>query len=148
MQTTRSFAIRIAMAIILCGSFLLFGWGCGRKMGATVQVRGKVTLDGQPFSQGSIWFSSARSGAGFRGRLLSDGTYSVSLLDVRPGDTYGVFIGGVEPDDANQGDSSGNPVGITVPPVPAKYRESATSGLTATLDQAKPRSFDFELKSK
>jgi hypothetical protein len=147
MEHTRFVALNKAMVGILLGSCLLYAWGCGRKMGPTVRVQGKVTLDGQPFSQGCVWFSSAKSGAGFHGNLRSDGTYSVSILDVRPGETYGVFIGGVEPD-PKQDDANSNPAGLAVPPVPAKYRESATSGLKLTLDGAKTQTFDIELKSR
>jgi len=117
-------------------------------MGPTVQVRGKVTLDGKPFSQGSIWFTAARSGAGFHANLGPDGDYSLSILDVRPGEKYGVFIGGIEPKDPEKSDKVGPPPGIPVPRVPAKYRESKTSGLTATIDKAGSVTFDFELKSR
>lgn len=117
-------------------------------MGPTVEVAGKVTLDGKPFSEGSIWFSSARSGAGFHTNLKPDGQYSVKVLDVQLGETYGVFIGGLEPADPNEVDPSGNPKGIPVPPVPAKYREAKTSGLTAVIDKPGQVTFDFDLKSK
>ena len=48
MEHTRFVAWRRAMLGILLGSCLLYAWGCGRKMGPTVQVQGKVTLDGSP----------------------------------------------------------------------------------------------------
>lgn len=146
MEHTRCVALSRAVVVILVGSCLLCAWGCGTKMGPTVQVQGKVTLDGQPFSKGCVWFSSAKSGAGFSGNLRPDGTYAIRILDVHPGETYGVFIGGVEPE-AEQADASGNPVGIPIPPVPAKYREATSSGIKLTLDDAKPRTFDIELKS-
>ena len=117
-------------------------------MGPTVEVSGKVTLDGKPFSEGSIWFTSPRSGAGFQANLGSDGTYSLSILDVKIGETYGVFIGGIEAEDENELDENGHPKGVSVPPVPAKYWESITSGLTAKIDKAEKLTFDFELKSE
>jgi len=148
MKRTHALAVRGILASFLLGQCLLWECGCRPKMGQTVEVRGKVTLDGKPFSEGSIWFSLARTGAGFHANLGPDGTYSVSLLDVRPGDKYGVFIGGIQPKDPNEPDKSGNPRGILAPPVPAKYWESTTSGLTATIDKAGAMTFDFELKSR
>jgi len=148
MKRTHALAVRGILASVLLGQFLLWECGCGPKMGPTVQVRGKVTLDGKPFSEGSIWFSLARSGAGFHANLGPGGEYSVSILDARPGDQYGVFIGGIQPKDPNEVDKSGNPRGIPAPPVPTRYWESKTSGLTAAIDKAGPVTCDFELKSK
>ena len=148
MRRAHSFAVQTTLAGILVAPLLLLACSCGRSQGPAVDVRGKVTLDGKPFSQGCVWFSSPKSGAGFRANLAADGTYSVRILDVRLGETYGVFIGGIEPEVPADPKKLGNPPGIAVPPVPAKYCESATSGLKATIEKAKRHTFDFELRSK
>jgi len=147
MKRTRSLAARLIMVGILFGPFLLLACGCGPTMGPTVEVSGKVTLEGEPFSEGRIWFTSPRSGAGFNANLGSDGTYALSILDVEIGETYGVFIGGVEPKEGEV-DGAGAPKGPSPPPVPAKYWEATTSGLTATIDSPQKATFDFDLESE
>ena len=133
---------------VLSGPFLLLGCSAERKMGPTVEVSGKVTLDGKPFSEGSIWFTSPRSGAGFNANLGADGTYALTILDVKIAETYGVHIGGIETAAAEGAvDGAGSPIGVPVPPVPAKYREATTSGLTAAIDKGEKLTLDFELKS-
>ena len=147
MKRTHVVAVRVIMLGPLCAAFLLTGCQRGREFGPTVEVSGKVTLDGKPFSEGSIWFTSLRSGAGFHTELGPDGSYSVSILDVKIGETYAVFIGGVEPK-GDEVDGAGIPVGPAPPPVPAKYRDGTTSGLTATIDNPEKAACDFELKSE
>lgn len=147
MKSTLGSADRRMRAPFFLGFLLLLVLGCGSGRGPTVDVNGKVTLNNQPFSEGRIWFTCPKTGAAFPGELGTDGTYSVRILDAQIGETYGVAIGGVEPKDEIAVDGSGNPAGVTPPPVPAKYFESTTSGLTATINSDDSQTFDFELKS-
>lgn len=148
MQRTRGSAGNVVLVGILLGVFLLPGCRRGRQMGPTVEVTGKVTLDDEPFSEGTIGFTCLRSGATFNARPGSDGTYAVSILDVQLGETYGVFIGGIEYDETEYDEEADAPKAPTDPPVPAKYLEATTSGLTATIDKEEKLTFDFELKSE
>ena len=128
-------------------AFLLTGCGADPDSGVTVQVSGKVTLDSQPVSEGTIWFSSDRSGAEFNAILESDGTYDLTIPDVYPGESFGIFIGGISPEEGAE-DEDGNPLPDSPSPVPAMYQESATSGLTAIIKEDGVHTFDFELTSK
>lgn len=142
----------LTVPVLVLGTFLglllLCVSGCGRRVGPTVELAGKVTLDGKPFSEGSIWFTCPRTGAGFHANLQPDGQYSLKISEVQLGETYRVSIGGAEPEAASEPDASGNPRGVVAPPVPMKYRDSATSGLTALVDKAQRLTFEFDLKSK
>ena len=111
-----------------------------------MEVSGKVTLDGEPISESTVWFSCHRSGTEFNAKLGPDGTYALSIPDVEIGETYGVFIGGIEPGEDEE-DEDGNPKATIPPKVPAKYLEGSTSGLTAIVDKESGLTLDFELTS-
>lgn len=128
-------------------AFLVTACGADPESGESVQVSGKVTLDGEPVSDGTIWFASDRSGAEFNTLLEADGTYDLTLLDVFPGESFGIYIGGISPEEGAE-DEDGNPLPDSPPPVPAKFQEAATSGLTAKIEEEGNRTFDFELKSE
>ena len=68
------------------------------------------------------------------------------ILEARVGETYEVSLGGIE--DENAVDESGNPAGVVSPPVPARYLHGTTSGLTATIADTNPQTFNYELKSE
>lgn len=142
---------QLVLRTLLITPLLLIGAlaGCrgGPDLGPTVEVSGKVTLDGEPISESTVWFSCLRSGTEFNAKLDPDGTYALSIPDVEIGETYGVFIGGIEPEEGEE-DEDGNPKASIAPKVPAKYLEGSTSGLTATIDKESGLTLDFELTSK
>lgn len=133
--------------VLLMYAFLVTGCSADPESGESVQVSGQVTLDSEPVSDGTIWFASDRSGAEFNAQLEDDGTYDLTLLDVFPEESFKIYIGGISPA-AGEEDEDGNPLADSPPPVPAKYQESATSGLTAQIKEEGNRTFDFELKSE
>ena len=94
-----------------------------------------VTLDGKPLPSGSITFISAED-ARFRvtAMIQLDGGFKVA--DAPLGRVRVV----IETESAR-----GNPGFV---PVPAKYADATTSGLTATVVKADRRPLLFELKSK
>lgn len=135
--------------VVVCVALLAMFAGCDSR-GPTVEVSGKVTLDGAPFSQGSVWFTSPRSGSGFRANLREDGTFVVRVLEVKYGEVYGVHISGRQLEAGETPaklDAGGNPL-IPSPPVPRRYQEYSSSGLTAKIDRDGARHFVFDLKSK
>ncbi|MGE3803405.1 MAG: hypothetical protein AB7K24_01890 [Gemmataceae bacterium] len=140
---------RIHVAIGVATLIVTAAAGCSGGRGPTVQVSGKVTLDGEPLPHGAIWFTSPRSGAGFTANIQPDGTYSVQVLDVKMGETYGVHLGGREPAPGEpvKLDGVGN-LEIAMPGVPPRYFESTTSGLTAVIASSSPQTFDFDLNSR
>ena len=138
---------RIAGILFVCICVVLSGCSGGKDLGPTVTVTGKVTLDEQPFSKAQIWFVSPKSGAGFQSALNEDGTYSVAIEDAQLGETYGVYFGGLEPEEGAV-DGAGAPLGPEPPPIPNQYWDATTSGLTATIKAGGDQTFDFDLKSE
>ena len=109
------------------------------------KVSGKVTLDGQPVSEGRISFNDASRGIFMTADLRADGSYEVVRAEGHglPPGTYQVAVTPL-PSDLPVGFSS------TAPPkrfseIPAKYHNPATSGLTLTVAQ-ETNPFDVALR--
>lgn len=125
------------------------GCGSGVELGPTIDATGQVTLDGQPFSEASIRFTSLRTAASFATDLADDGTYQLELLDAQPGDKFGVSFGPIlVPPAMPEVDAAGIPKGNPPPPLPARYLEHTESGLTETVTDESSQTFNFDLKSK
>ncbi len=133
------------------GILILIPWlliGCADDDGKTTAVvTGKVTLDGEPFHKGSLSFVCLRSGTEFHTEPADDGSYTIEIPDVELGESFGVFIGPLIPEEVPV-DANDNPLPDTPPECPSKYQEYSTSGLSAVIDQRTGNSFDFELTSK
>lgn len=138
---------RIAGILFVFVCIVLTGCSGGKELRPTVTVKGKVTLDEKPFSEAQIWFVSPKSGAGFKTALNEDGTYSLDIEDAHLGETYGVYFGGLEPEEGAV-DGAGAPLGPEPPPIPNQYWDATTSGLTANLKEGGDQTFDFDLKSE
>lgn len=135
----------LGILYFLC--LVLAGCSGSRDLGPTVNVNGKITLDGEPFTDAQIWFSSPKSGAGFETNLNPDGTYSIDIQDAQVGESYNVYFMGAAPEQATV-DGAGAPGSPPPPPIPSKYWDGATSGLTAKLTDSGDQTFDFDLKSE
>ncbi|MCA9088140.1 MAG: hypothetical protein KDA90_05820 [Planctomycetaceae bacterium] len=126
---------------------VLAGCGGGEALGPTVTVTGQVTLDGQPFSDAVIWLNSPKTGAGYNAELDDEGRYTVQIQDTAVGESYNVFFSGAAPEEGAV-DGAGTPQGPQPPPIPGRYHDGSTSGLTAQLTGETTQSFDFALDSK
>jgi hemoglobin len=102
--------------------------------GAAV-VAGKVTYNGKPLPGGFVLFQSA-DGKTARAEIKEDGTYRADALapgDYKVGvDTESLKPKGPPDDKAKPPDAKG---GLKYLPVPAKYRDPTTSGLTLTVNK-------------
>ncbi len=114
------------------------------------QVSGKVTVNGKPLGNAHINFSSPDQKVSVNANLNEDGTYVIKTYEhdgLPPGDyqvavksgTFGYeetpLVGQAPP-------ASARPT-VHIPP---KYAYPKTSGLTATVQRGKNKSFDFDLK--
>lgn len=125
--------------------FLIGITGCDDGTGHEVRVSGRVIVGGQPIKNLVIWFIADKSGSGFQANIQSDGQYMLTLLDVKPGDSFQIAI--AEPDTPGAGaklDSAGIPV-VEGTRILSKYYDASTSGLTATIESTEPQTFDFTL---
>ncbi len=116
------------------------------------RVTGKVTLDGQPLSTGTIVFEDATHGIAVSAPLKADGSYEVRTHDKAglPAGDYRVSLSAV-------GIGSGETPLVSGPPdkagppksaIPEKYRDAKSSGLTAKVATGTNKPFDFALSSK
>ncbi len=124
--------------------------GCGEGIPDTVRVRGRVTYQGKPLSQGTITFHPAAPPGEqlYRpavGVLAEDGTYQLQTFrhgdGIMPGE-YAVVIEGDE-----GGPTAEDPDRPQKWLIPHKYGNPATSNLTAIIpaDASGRLQFDFDL---
>ncbi|MCZ2340782.1 MAG: hypothetical protein LC104_03180 [Bacteroidales bacterium] len=120
--------------------------GCGDGLGGEIAVTGKVTFGGKPVDAGIIFFSADKSGAGFRAPMQKDGSYQLTLLHVKPGDTFKIFFTPreISPGEPAKVDGSGIPIPAE-PQIPSKYFDAEASGLTAKIAEIAPQTLDFVL---
>lgn len=126
--------------------------GCGGAPGETgpprMALTGKVTLDGQPVSSGTISFLPPSEMTALRvsGGQIIDGAYSVPKEKGANAGTYRVEIRALKPSGKKMKDPDmGGEIDVMVESIPAKYNEK--SELTAEVAPDKT-TFDFDLRSK
>jgi hypothetical protein len=127
-----------ALAVAMLG---LSGVGCSPE-DKPVTVRGTVTFQGQPVTEGSVQFNSEKTGYGAEVKLGPDGTYQAVL----PAGTYLVVVLPplVEAVMKNK-DTPPDTVFKKVKNIPGKYQSAASSKLSAEVAADKVV-HDFELK--
>jgi hypothetical protein len=125
---SRLFALALLLATSACSS--------PEKM---YDVKGKVTFQGQPVSEGDVQLIDEKTGRGSQVALKSDGTYEAQLHAA----LYKVVI--TPPYIADDSNGMPNPKYKKVNNIPAKYHSTATSGLTADVS-ADRTIHDFDLK--
>lgn len=143
-----SIEMRISSRYRLATLALVMLWGCSRS--DVGRVTGKVTLDGQPLSQGTVVFEDAAKGISVNAELRSDGSYEARTYD-KAGLPPGSYQVAVTPRTLGSGETPliAGPPSAEVPPespIPAKYRDVKTSGLTVTVVGGASKPFNIELK--
>ncbi len=120
----------LAAVLALCA-------GCGDSNPTMNVVKGAVTLNGTALPGGELNFVSVK-GSGQNTALIGpDGTYSVQFTKDALGD-YKVAVKG-------PGRSSDPKEKRAAVPIPAKYSNPATSGITCTVKEGS-QTFDIPLK--
>jgi len=122
--------------------------GCEtRKTRPKIEIFGTVTIDGQPLDEGSIHFSSPKTGETTYSNIDTEGNYSVSFEAADIGEAYEVAIG---PTIANQNDVPASQL-VALPKmsikIPKRYSMRHTSGLTTMIEHAGRNQFDCTLKT-
>lgn len=128
---------------------LLFAAGCAseNEVRPPAVIAGAVTLDGEPLSSGSVQFTSPRTGESAFANLDGNGQYRVEFPAADVGATYDVTVGPEVNDNEDATAMLENNQAPAESPVPAKYRDRATSGLTFTLTADGENTFDIPLSS-
>lgn len=112
-------------------------------------VSGKVTVGGQPLTEGSVVFEDAAAGISVNAPLESDGTYTVKTFDrdgLPPGSyrvaiTPSTFGDGETPLVTDGADQAAGPVST----IPERYRSPGTSRLIAEVKPGDNPPFNFDL---
>ena len=124
--------------------------GCsGAGKPVTGNVQGKVTLDGQPFSEGRVELKDAATGVTDAAELQPDGTFEIVNPDggLRTG-SYAIVV---LPPPVQAVDPVESSKGVKPPAesakIPAMYRDFATSGFKITVNKGANQA-DLDMKSK
>ena len=108
----------LCMGLIALGGIM----GCGGKSVPTGTVTGKVTLNGQPYTEADIIFLSLQTGQGSTGTLQDGGTFK--LAEAIPVGTYRVYLA------PKAGDPDAPPAPVKIDAaVPDKYWSESSSDL-------------------
>ncbi|MCA9116218.1 MAG: hypothetical protein KDA79_14130 [Planctomycetaceae bacterium] len=143
-RTTTGFRVFAAsrhltsLAVALLFSLLAMGCGGGAEATPTGEVSGKVTVNGEPLTQGQVNFISAEKGVGGTGELQEDGTYK--LDGPLPVGEYKVYISfNIAPSQL------GTAAEDVLKLVPEKYQTQQTSDLSAKVE-ADRTEYDFAIE--
>jgi len=144
-----------------CGVYMVLGlavWfvsGCGgTDRLETAEVTGKVTLDGQPLSHGTVIFAPER-GRGATADNQSDGSFTLSTYRRGDGAIVGMHkisvfcteeVVETQPNDPGNLDAGMFKMDRSL--IPTKYNSPGTSGLTFEVKAKTDNVADLELSSK
>ena len=113
--------------------------GCGRSLPRTVEVRGRVTLDGTPLEGAAILFQPVDGGVPARGSSAADGSFVLTTFREGDGAVPGRHRIAVSKFEITGFEVTADGLDGPVAPggvkerslLPKKYSDPATSGLTA-----------------
>jgi hypothetical protein len=138
------------LAVLLMGlSFCLAGCSSGPPKPEIGSLKGKVTLDGAPFTGGQVTFRGRVTGIGTTAELKPDGTFEVITPEggLRV-DTYEVAVTPPPPPPL---DPIASAAGTAPPPeaskIPEKFRDFATSEFTVKIEKGANEA-NFDMKSQ
>ncbi|WP_437192628.1 hypothetical protein [Planctomicrobium sp. SH527] len=136
-----------SLALVVVG--LLSFHGCGNNSGRPpVEIHGVVKFNGEPLEEGSIHFTSPKTGESAGVNIGQAGTYQVKFNEADIGEAYEVSIG------QTIVDQTGIPASELQPPpplkakIPRRYMARNTSKLTAAVKAPGKNQVDFDLTSK
>lgn len=118
--------------------------GCGPKHPATALVKGKVLLNGQPLTLGSVGTVPA-AGRGAHGVIQPDGSFELQTYAARDGALIGTHKVAVVAYDSSGGKGPESEYGKLL--VPKRYANYETSGLTIDVKEGEVNTPTLELKS-
>jgi hypothetical protein len=120
--------------------------GCSSSDGSTAAATGVVLLDGEPQSNVLVSFSPVGEGSSAFAATDSDGRFSVQTTQdvggLAPGE-YTVRVERTSPED----DPNVTVDEDSLPPIPERYLDDATSGLRVTVSATDENDFKIELSS-
>ncbi|MCA9246331.1 MAG: hypothetical protein KDA42_04420 [Planctomycetales bacterium] len=136
------YPMQLSFKLTFCLLTLLMHAGCNSQ--SVGQVAGKVTLGSQPLTGHMIIFENDQ-GVSVSANLAADGSYTLrtSELNGLPPGEYKIAI---RPGNIGTGEAplvGGPEENSAAPEIPTLYHNSATSGLSATVNAGANEPFDF-----
>lgn len=135
----------LAILAATCASASLLSGCSGPETGT---LAGKVTVGGKPLTQGSVLFENAETGVSVNAPLGPDGAYTVKTHD-RSGLAPGTYKVAVTPSTFGGGEAplveAPSKQAPAASEIPAKYRGTASSGLSVTVKAGANPAFDIAL---
>ncbi len=144
------FSLRLGAVPVLIALMVCCLSGCGDDNFAGAYAKGIVTLNGQPLTDGVIYFNPAGEGSTASGLLGAEGKFSVhagaSLEGLYPGD-YLVTLESwlVSPEHFSE---SGKYYQEGRSRIPRKYMDVERSAFKVTVTEAGPNEFTIALEGK
>jgi len=139
---------RTALAASLpLAATLLLAVGCGRHAG---KVSGRVTLDGQPLTNGVVSFTPVKAGSSAYGTIGSDGRYRLQTgaeTGIDPGDYKVTIAANATPEQAAAMGIKVGREGIMPLLTPQRYGDVATTPLSATVKSGS-QEIDFVVEAE
>lgn len=137
----RSSTSAIVLAAVLAAA--LAGCGSDEVRG---RIAGRITFQGEPLSEGLVFFSNNENGIHMSGEVKPDGTYDI-ITAKGAGLPLGVYQVRVRPplQPLPSGIVQTAPKPKQYPNIPEKYREYQTSGLTLTVNEGQNQ-LDIDMK--
>lgn len=118
--------------------------GCSSKQSNIVPVHGKVVLDGQPLTHGTISTLPA-AGRGGRAFIQKDGSFQLGTYGLNDGASIGIHEAAVSVTDTSNETSPEASAGRSL--IPARYTNPKTSGLTIEVSAEGPNNPELVLSS-
>ena len=110
---------------------------------ATSPVKGKVTFQGKPVTEGTVTFLNLTEGGAAEAQINKDGSITFQG-GVMPGEYRVVITPLTHIVDTDPGKSPPAPVEKPAPDIPPKYRQQGTSKLQASVKPG-PNEFTFDM---
>lgn len=116
------------------------------------RVKGTVTLDGKPLTQGSVQFTPDKNrgttGRMALGNINEDGTFELMTIRADDGAQVGYHLVAIESYETTAFDPNKPANQAPKSLIPAQYANPQTSKLTAEVKAGEENVFNFDLKSK
>ena len=136
----------VARLALLCLWIFLVP-GCGPSNPPTFPVKGKVSYNGKAVKNGMIMFTPEGEGNAANGSLEADGSYQLTTFVANDGARPGKYKVSIQvfPGADEGGGLPGQEFAGKKPPIPPKYGQPTSSGLTAEVKDV-DNSIDFALQ--
>ncbi len=114
--------------------------------GPTGQLKGKVTHNGQPVTEGQVALISSQGSA--VGDIGADGTFEMMYEGSSgiPAATYKAYISPPKTVSPTTADEDNPPTTVDNPQIPKKYQLAATSELTVTVKEGENSPLEIDMK--